>query len=436
MRVKEQLKKIISPTFLQAYHFVLAWLGAIIYRFPSRKMIIIGVTGTSGKSTVVEMIYHILDSAGLKTAALSSIGFHLGGKFWFNNLKMTMPGRFRLQKFLFRSWKNQCQYVVIEVTSEGILQYRHRGIDFNVLVFTNLSPEHIERHGGFENYKKTKGKLFQGLSKASLIKNRRCLDKTMIINLDDSAASYFLSFPADKKIGYGLRSYPDKAGTIEAEDIVLTDQGSSFRARGTRFSLNLPGKFNISNALAAIAVGDTQDIHFSVMAQALAQIKNLPGRLELVIAQPFRVFVDYAHTPVALKKVYQTLQRPEGKMICLLGSCGGGRDKWKRPVLGKIASQFCQWVVLTNEDPYDEDPWQIINQVKEGIDKNFPRDRLLTFLDRRQAIEKVLRIAQPGDTVVITGKGSESLMCLAQGQKIPWSDKKIVQGIMEKLKNF
>lgn len=436
MRVKVSVKKIIPPILFQVYHFALAWLGAVIYHFPSRKMIIIGVTGTSGKSTEVELIYHIFDAAGLKTASLSSIGFHQGSKFWFNNLKMTMPGRFRLQKFLFEAWKSQCQYVVIEVTSEGILQYRQCGIDFDILIFTNLSPEHIERHGGFENYKKTKGKLFQGLRKTRSVKNGHPVEKTIIVNLDDSAASYFLSFLADRKIGYGLEDYPEEIEKMKAENIVLTNQGSRFRVKKTEFSLNLPGKFNISNALAAIAVGYTQNISFSVMTQALAQVKSLPGRLELVVSRPFRVFVDYAHTPVALEKVYRTLQQSEGKLICLLGSCGGGRDKWKRPVLGEIASRYCQQIILTNEDPYDEDPWLIINQVKSGVSKDFPENHLLTILDRKQAIEKVLSIARLGDTVVITGKGSESLMCLAQEQKVPWSDKKIVQETMKKIKNL
>ena len=433
MRVKKIVKSFLPPSVLSFYHLSLAWLGAFFYGFPSRKMIIIGVTGTSGKSTTVELIAQIFQKAGLKTASLSSIGFRLGKKSWRNNLKMTMPGRFFLQRFLARALQAQCQYVVLEVTSEGILQSRHRFIDFDVLVFTNLSPEHLERHGGFENYKKTKGKLFQGLSLTRKQKVHRKIQKTVVVNLDDPAASYFLSFPADRQIGYSLKPSSQLKDVLFPESLGLKKEAAHFLVRGTKFHLFLPGRFNISNALAAIAVGYSQGLKFSLMAKTLAQIRQVPGRLEKVISQPFQVFVDYAHTPVALEKVYQSLQPQPGKMICLLGSCGGGRDKWKRPVLGKIASHYCQKIIVTNEDPYDENPQKIIQAVASGVEKSFPRENLFTVLDRRKAIQKALSLAQAGDVVVLTGKGSESLMCLADGKKIPWSDKEEVLRAMKKL---
>ncbi len=429
MEVKKQIKRITPPFFLQAYHFLFAWLGAFIYRFPSRKMIVIGVTGTSGKSTVVELIGQLFEEAGQKTAVLSSIGFHLGRDFWPNRLKMTMPGRFNLQHFLAQAKKEKCQLAVVEVTSEGILQYRHRFIDFDLLVFTNLSPEHIERHGGFENYKRTKGKLFTALSKRPGRKNQPRLEKTIIVNLDDSQAPYFASFPADRKIGYGLENGNNKIESLRAEKIALQKWGSVFEVEGTRFSLALPGRFNISNALAAIAAGYARGINFSTMAKALAKVKNMPGRLELVIDHPFRVVVDYAHTPVALEKVYQTLQSSAGQMICVLGACGGGRDRWKRPVLGKIAARYCQHIILTNEDPYDEDPQEIIAQVAKGAEGKAEK-----IFNRRKAIQTALKSASPGATVIITGKGSEELMCLAGGRKIPWDDRKVVKEEWEKLK--
>ncbi len=436
MRVKRIIKSLTPSVVLRIYHLGLAWLGAIFYRFPSRKMMIIGVTGTSGKSTTVELIYHIFKEAGLKVASLSSIGFHLEGHSWKNDLKMTMPGRFYLQRFLSQALKGQCQYVVLEVTSEGILQSRHRFIDFDVLAFTNLSPEHIERHGGFENYKKTKGKLFQTLSKTRSPKNHQKIEKTIIANLDDPHASYFLSFPADRKIGYGLKSSRQLKEILLAQHITSQKVPTTFEVRGKTFHLFLPGQFNVSNALAAIAVGYSQGLKLAGMSRALAKIKRMPGRLEKVVSAPFSVFVDYAHTPVALEKVYQTLLPSKGKMICVLGSCGGGRDKWKRPVLGKIASQYCQKILVTNEDPYDEDPGKIIQAVSSGVGKNFPQENLLTLLDRRKAIQKALSLAQPGDVVIITGKGSESLMCLAQGKRIPWSDQDEILQALKSLKNL
>ena len=433
MRVKKIIKSFLPSSVLSFYHLSLAWLGAFLYGFPSRKMIIIGVTGTSGKSTTVELITQIFQKAGFKVASLSSIGFRLGKKSWRNDLKMTMPGRFYLQRFLARAWRAQCQYVVLEVTSEGILQSRHRFIDFDVLVFTNLSPEHLERHGGFENYKKTKGKLFQILSRTRRRKAHRKIQKTIIVNLDDPYASYFSSFPADRRIGYSLKPSSQLKEELFPKSLAFEKESAHFIIQGTKFHLFLPGRFNVSNALAAIAVGYSQGLKFSLMSKALAQVKQVPGRLEKVISYPFQVFVDYAHTPVALEKVYQTLRPSQGKMICLLGSCGGGRDKWKRPVLGKIASRYCQKILVTNEDPYDENPEKIIQAVAAGVEKSFPRNNLLTILDRRKAIQKALSLAQEGDVVVLTGKGSESLMCLADGKKIPWSDKGEVLKAMKKI---
>lgn len=422
MKVKKEIKKIIPPALLSTYHFLLAWLGAVIYRFPSREMTVIGVTGTSGKSTVVELIHQLFTGAGQKTAALSSIGFHLGQDFQPNQLKMTMPGRFNLQRFLARAKKEKCQLVVVEVTSEGILQHRHRFIDFDSLVFTNLSPEHIERHGGFENYKRTKGRLFAVWSKGGMKKKSPAVEKTIIINLDDSHASYFSSFPAERKLGYGIEKMSEKIESLKAEKIVLQARGSTFEVKGEKFSLALPGQFNISNALAAITVGYAQGIGFAMMAQSLAKVKNMPGRLELVTDYPFQVVVDYAHHPAALEKVYQTLHPFAKRLICVLGSCGGGRDKWKRPVLGGIAARYCQRLIITNEDPYDEDPREIIAQVAKGAG-----GKAEEILDRREAIQTALSSALPGDIVIITGKGSESLMCLAEGKKIPWDDRQIVR---------
>ena len=433
MRVKKIIKSFLPSPVLSFYHFSLAWLGALLYGFPSRKMMIIGVTGTSGKSTTVELIAQIFQKAGFKVASLSSINFRIGEKSWCNDLKMTMPGRFYLQHFLARAWQARCQYVVLEVTSEGILQSRHRFIDFDVLVFTNLSPEHLERHGGFENYKKTKGKLFQMLSKTRRQKAHQKIKKTIIVNLDDPAASYFLSFPADRWIGYSLKSSSQLKEVISPASLIVKKESAHFIIQGTKFHLFLPGRFNVSNALAAIAVGYSQGLGFSLMSKALAQVRKVPGRLEKVISQPFQVFVDYAHTPVALEKVYQSLQPGQGKMICLLGSCGGGRDKWKRPVFGKIASRYCQKIIVTNEDPYDENPEEIIQAVAAGVEKNFPRDNLLMILDRREAIQKALSLARAGDVVILTGKGSESLMCLADGKKIPWSDKEEVFKAMKQI---
>ncbi len=395
--MKKLIKKFIPPFLLGWYHLSLAFLGAVLYRFPSRKLKVIGVTGTNGKTTVVNLTTKILEEAGYKLASLSSIKFKIADKERPNTLKMTMPGRFKLQRFLREALSNNCQYVVLEVTSEGIKQHRHRFISFNTAIFTNLTPEHIEAHKGFENYKKAKGKLFQTTREIH------------VINLDDENAKYFLQFPAKKKYTYGL------------------NQGD-INTKNTQFKLFLIGDFNKYNALAAICLGLSQGIDLEVCQRALEKVKGIPGRMEQVISQPFKVFVDYAFTPNALDKVYQTLKPRDANMICVLGSCGGGRDRWKRPILGEIAAKYCNEIIITNEDPYDEDPMKIIREVAKGT-----KGKAETILDRREAIKRALKLAKPADTVITTGKGSESWICLAHGKKIPWSEVEVIHEEIKKL---
>ncbi len=404
--MKDLIKKFIPEWLLNIYHLILAFLGVLVYRFPSKKLRVIGVTGTNGKSTVVELTSRILEGAGYKVASLSSIKFKIGEKEWPNTLKMTMPGRFKIQKFLRQAVDAGCQYAVLEVTSEGIKQHRHRFIDFDIAVFTNLTPEHIEAHGSFENYRQAKGKLFQATKNIH------------IINIDDENAEYFLQFPAKKRYTYGLNK-----GDINTQN--------------TQFKLKLIGNFNIYNALAAISVGISQGVNSKICKLAVEKVEGIPGRMEEVISEPFKVFVDYAFTPNALEKVYQTLKPLNNKMICVLGSCGGGRDKWKRPVLGKIAAKYCDEVIVTNEDPYDENPLKIMEDVASGFSQipnsKFQIPKYEKILDRREAIRKSLELAKPGDTVIITGKGCEPWICVAKGKKIPWDDRQVVKEEFQKL---
>ncbi len=411
--IKDLIKKFIPSFLLDWYHFGLAFLGAVIYGRPSQNLKVIGVTGTNGKSTVVEFITKIFEEAGLKVASQSSVRFKIKDKEWPNTFKMTMPGRFFIQKFLRQAVSAGCQYAIVEVTSEGIKQHRHRFINFEAAVFTNLAPEHIEAHGGFENYKKAKGKLFQACRNIH------------IINIDDKNADYFLRFKARKKYTYGL----------ERGDI---------NAKNTQFRLQLIGDFNIYNALAAISAGISQGISLETCERAVEMVKGVPGRMELVVQYPFKVFVDYAFTPNALEKVYQTIQDTrykiqDTKMICVLGSAGGGRDKWKRTVLGQIAAKYCDEVIITNEDPYDENPMEIIEQVAKGAENisinqpNQHKSVVYKILDRREAIKKSLEFVESGGTVVITGKGCEPWIVEAHGKKIPWDDRKVVKEEFGKL---
>ena len=411
-----RIKKLIPYFLIQFYHYLIAFLKALFNRFPSRKMKVIGVTGTNGKSTTVKLISSILKEAGYKVASLSSIDFEIDGKREENLFKMTMPGRGFVHSFLRRSLKKGCTIAVIEVTSEGIKQYRHKFVNFDIAVFTNLSPEHIEAHGGFENYKKAKGELFKKAKELH------------ILNTDDFSWEYFKKFPSREKIGYGTEKKLEKS--FLAKKIKTQAGKSTFSLRGEEFTLNLPGKFNIYNALAAISLGDYLGISFLKMKEALEKVEGIPGRMEKVISSPFLVFVDYAFTPNALEKVYLELKENynPSKIIAILGACGGGRDKWKREVLGEIAGRYADLIIVTDEDPYDEDPKEIIDQVALGVKQG----EVLKIVSRREAIRKGLERAQKNDIVIITGKGNEPWMCLKDGKKIPWDDRQIVREEYEK----
>jgi UDP-N-acetylmuramoyl-L-alanyl-D-glutamate--2,6-diaminopimelate ligase len=400
--MKSLLKKIVPSFVFSWYHFGLVFLGALIYGFPSRKLIVIGVTGTNGKSTVVHLVTEILEQSGFKIASLSSIKFKINKKEWPNMLKMTMPGRFKLQGFLRQTVKAGCKYVVLEITSEGIKQCRHRFIDFDGAVFTNLTREHLEAHKGFENYKEAKGKLFRALRKS------RKKNKFAVFNADDKHSEYYAKLVGDaKKYFYSIKN--SKIETL------------------------LPGEFNIYNAAAAVEITKALGLSLRKTLRILKSIKEIPGRMELVIDKPFKIFVDYAHTPDALEKVYKTLGKG---LICVLGAAGGGRDRWKRPEMGKIAINYCDEIILTNEDPYNEDPVSIIKDVEAGfLEIRRSKIEVRKIIDRREAIHKALSLAKKGDTVIITGKGCEPWMCIEEDKKTPWDDRKVVREEFEKIKN-
>ena len=400
MNKKELIKKFIPKFLLRGYHFCWALMGAGFFGFPGygKNIKIIGVTGTSGKSTTTDFLTRILEESGEKVASVSTIRFKVADKEWENKYKMTMPGRFVIQRFLRQAKNSGCKYVVLEVTSEGIRQFRHKFINFDTVVFTNLTPEHIESHGGFENYRNEKLKLFKA------VKN------VHVVNIDDENSKYFLDVPANKKVTFSLK---------DAQNI-NTEKGLSFEFQGQKFNLNLSGRFNIYNALAAICVAKNYGIESKVCAKALEKAKGISGRMEVISESPVKVIVDYAHTPEQLEAVYKTFK--DEKLVCVLGSCGGGRDKWKRPVLGEIAKKYCKEIIITNEDPYDENQMDIINQVAGTAGQNVKK-----VLDRKEAINAAIKSAKEGDVVIITGKGSEPWMCLENGKKIPWDDRQIAR---------
>lgn len=399
IRIKRFIPKSIFNFLEPFYHRGLAFAGALIYGFPSRGLKVVGITGTSGKTTTTELLYEIFSHAGFPSASLTTLRFKIRERTELNMLKMTMPGRFKTQKLLKEAKRRGVKYVFLEVTSEGIKQYRHKFIKFYAAIFTNLSEEHLESHGGFENYRQAKLELFK-------------IAPIHILNGDDPNFIYFHRIPSQEEVVYKMENYPKDLET------------------------RLPGEFNKNNILAAVTLAKEEGLSWDVIKQAVWDFAGLPGRMEFVDPptggqQKFKVLVDYAFLPQALEKVYTTLKGlGYKKLIAVTGAAGGGRDKWKRPLLGDVAAKFCVRVFVTNEDPYDEDPMKIIDEVA-GSHQEF-----IKILDRREAIREALAAAKrgEGDVVVITGKGAEPWIMGPQGEKIPWDDRQIVKEGLERLK--
>ncbi|MDD5043100.1 MAG: UDP-N-acetylmuramoyl-L-alanyl-D-glutamate--2,6-diaminopimelate ligase [Patescibacteria group bacterium] len=447
--MKEFIKKFIPKFVLAFYYKSLAVMADIFYGHPSGKMVVIGVTGTNGKSTTVNLIGRILEEAGYKVGWTSTANFKIAEKEWLNDTKMTMLGRFKLQKLLKDMVRAGCEYAIVETSSEGIKQFRHFGINYDVAVFTNLTPEHLESHGGFENYKKAKMELFRhtarGTIKKVYLKNKPVnIKKTSVVNIDDEYFLDFLRFETDEAWGYGIegRGGANISRIVQAEKILLNQGGVSFEVKGTVFNLKLLGEFNIYNSLAAIAVALSQDIDLETCRRALEKIPGLPGRMEFIEeGQPFRVLVDYAPEPASFAKMYEALKssgikNSARKVIHVLGSCGGGRDRNRRPILGSLAAKEANIVIVTNEDPYDDIPSLIIDEVAEGAIKEgkILAKNLFKIEDRGEAIKKAMELAEAGDLVVITGKGAEQAIAVAKGKKIPWDDRiKAREAIKQKL---
>ncbi len=427
--MKGFIKRFIPSSWLAFYHYVLARAGATLYGNPSSALFLIGVTGTKGKSTVVELVRAVLLEAGHPTASASTIGFYDGAAWEPNLFKMTMPGRFFLQKFLKRAVAQGATHAVIEMTSEGARQFRHAGLEMNALVFTNLQPEHLESHGGMEAYAQAK------LSLARHLEASPKRPRIIVANAEDPYGKEFLAASVEIRAPFSLE---------DAHPYQADEKGCRFTWRGELYTSPLPGLFNLRNILAALALAESLGVPRSATKKAIEKIDRVAGRAERIErGQDFAVIVDYAHTPDSLRALYETyrttaapLGGPRGdsatrtrRIICVLGNTGGGRDAWKRPAMGTIADELCDTVFLTNEDPYDEDPRAILKDMEKGFSRMKPKIEL----DRRRAVRAALKAARTGDAVLITGKGTDPFICGKRGSKLPWSDRAVAEEELEKL---
>jgi len=411
--VKKAIPTKVFSLCAPAYHYSINLLGAILYRFPSKEITVVGVTGTKGKSTTVELINAILEEAGFTTALSGTVRFKIGNSSKENLYKMSMPGRFVLQRFLRKAVSAGCTYAVMEITSQGVLQHRQKFIDLDALVFTNLSPEHIESHGSYENYRDAKLTIAKGLEQSK--KKRRII----VVNKDDKESPRFLAYKIPENYSFSLK---------DAEPYTLFEEGSSITIDGTPVNLHVAGEFNIYNTLAAVTFAKTQNIGTEIIIRALEKFNGVPGRVQKIDeGQDFKVIIDYAHTPDSLQKIYGVF--PKARKICVLGSTGGGRDTWKRAEMAKIAERHCEHIILTDDDSYDDDPREITAQMKAAITT---KDALIE-IDRRLAIRKAFELAKPGDAVLITGKGTDPYLMGPNGAKIPWSDAQVAREELQKV---
>jgi UDP-N-acetylmuramoyl-L-alanyl-D-glutamate--2,6-diaminopimelate ligase len=409
-KLKSLLTKILPHSLYRSlvspYHILWSYISAVRYGFPAKKLTVIGVTGTKGKSSVTEMVAAVLEEAGHSVAISSTIHFKVGSEVRPNMYKMTLPGRGFIQKLLREAVDVGCTHAVVELTSEAAVQSRHYFLSLDALIFTNLEREHIESHGSMEKYFQAKFKLGKALVHSS--KRPRA-----IIALSESEyGKRFLALPVEKKFPFALS---------DASDITPLPLGISFTYKGTRISLPHPGNFSVLNALATLKTAEFLNVSTETVAKALTKLTLIPGRAERIEAgQDFLAVVDYAHTPDSLIALYTAYGSK--RKICVLGNTGGGRDTWKRPEMGRIADESCDEVILTNEDPYDEDPEKIVQEMADGM-KRQPK----IIMDRREAIRTALTLARAGDAVLITGKGTDPYIMQANGKKMSWSDSNVVR---------
>ncbi|MCL6549356.1 MAG: UDP-N-acetylmuramoyl-L-alanyl-D-glutamate--2,6-diaminopimelate ligase, partial [Alicyclobacillus sp.] len=393
------------------------------YGHPSHRLRMIGVTGTNGKTTVTHLIERVLLDAGLQTGLIGTVGARVNGRpLDLPTTTPTTPEAVDLQAMLAAMVEQGASHCVMEVSSEALELQRVAGTRYQVAVFTNLTQDHLDFHGTMENYRAAKGKLFSRLGNAYGDDARSTI--CGVVNVDDENAAYFRAQTAAECVGYGF----SEAADVRAVDVRLGPDGARFRAvtfaGEADVSLRLAGRFNVSNALAAIAAGLVEGVSLSAIAQALERVPSVPGRLERVDAgQPFAVLVDYAHTPDSLQKALETVREWAEGRIVTVGGGGGDRDRGKRPQMAAVAVQLSDMAIFTSDNPRTEDPDRILDDMEAGVAGSPKYERIR---DRREAIARAIALAEPGDVVLIAGKGHETYQIVGR-VKHPFDDREVAR---------
>ncbi len=436
-----KIKKAIPEThpLRLLFHRTTALVAAARYGFPARKLFVIGVTGTDGKTTTVGMLAHILQKSGRETAALSTAFYQMGADVRWNTTQKTSPGRFAIQKFLRNAVKRGCTHAIIECSSHGLLQGRTWFTWPRVAAITNLSEEHLDYHGTMKEYLKAKKILFMMLKgKGTKVLNGDDRSYKDLIDVQSFRTVVTSASPKHGAIVVGTatllwlegeeKEAESREQKAESRTMVHVESGHKEQERHPLL-LQIPGEFNRMNALTAVGCSIGCGIPPGDALASIATFPGIPGRMEAINeGQPFKVYVDFTVTPKAYESTLSALKAEcTGRLIVLAGSCGD-RMKEKRPLVGKIVSHYADIAIIANEDPYTEDPRAIIDDVWNGMDHSTTQGHRI--FDRREAIEYALKEAKPGDTVVFCGKGSDTTMWVATGQ-VPWNERQVVREILQ-----
>lgn len=399
------------------------------FDYPGRKLRMIGITGTNGKTTTTYLIKSILNEAGYKTGVIGTIQTMIGDRVL--PIKNTTPDVVDLQEILAEMVAEGVEYAVMEVSSHALALNRVAGCEFDVGVFTNLTQDHLDFHHDFASYLAAKAKLFQMVSSSSAVKK----GKTAIVNVDDPAGEKILKAAACSVVTYGINHKAD----LKALNPDVHASGTGFTLQGSfgemSLALKITGLFNVYNVLAAIGAARAENIDEKTIKAALEKFQSVPGRFELVDeGQPFSIIVDYAHTPDGLENILKTARQIARKRIIVVFGCGGDRDRTKRPIMGSLAAEYGDVVIATSDNPRSEDPAVILEQIETGILKRLTKEKLYEKIaDRRQAIQRALQLAKSEDVVIIAGKGHENYQILKHGT-IDFDDRQVAREIVREMK--
>lgn len=398
----------------------LAVIAKAFYNDVDEEMCLIGITGTNGKTTTTYLIKDILENSGKKVGLIGTICNKIGDKEF--PTERTTPESLDIFKLFKEMHENNVKDVVMEVSSHGLALQRVHGLRFDIGIFTNLTQDHLDFHGDLQNYYSAKKKLFE-------------LSQIGIINIDDNAGKRLFEEIDIPKISYGIRNPCD----IRAEDIRFSPKGVNFKVimpsgESEIISINTPGIFSVYNALASISAGFFLGIKLHKIKEALMKSKSVPGRFEVIDeGQDFQVIVDYAHSPDGLENILKGVKEfTTGKIILVFG-CGGNRDKTKRPIMGKIAAELSDYVIVTSDNPRFENPEAIASEIEKGIKQS--GGNYVKILNRKDAIEYAIRQAHSNDTVVIAGKGHETIQIIGD-RNVPFDDRKVAREVLRRIKKW